>query len=111
MRLWGLVDNMNTGIGWPKNEAMKFLALFYLGMSVVSFMAYALDKSAARQGAWRISELTLHGLALGGGWPGALLAQQVLRHKTSKSSFRAVFWCTVALNLLASLVISNTLLF
>jgi uncharacterized membrane protein YsdA (DUF1294 family) len=41
---------------------------------------------------------TLHGLSLLGGWPGAMIAQQTLRHKSSKESFRAVFWITVVLN-------------
>lgn len=72
--------------------------LAYLTLSGVTFMAYALDKSAAISGGWRIAEKTLHLLSLAGGWPGALLAQQVLRHKTSKPSFTAVFWLTVLLN-------------
>lgn len=75
------------------------VALAYLGMSVVAFVAYAIDKSAAVQGRWRTPESTLHGLGLLGGWPGALLAQQVLRHKTAKSSFVATFWATVGANL------------
>ena len=33
-----------------------------------------------------------------GGWPGALIAQQTLRHKSRKASFRAVFWLTVLVN-------------
>jgi uncharacterized membrane protein YsdA (DUF1294 family) len=33
-----------------------------------------------------------------GGWPGALLAQDLFRHKTSKTVFQAMFWCTVLLN-------------
>jgi uncharacterized membrane protein YsdA (DUF1294 family) len=40
----------------------------------------------------------LHLIALAGGWPGALLAQKVLRHKSSKQSFQVVFWVTVLLN-------------
>ncbi len=40
----------------------------------------------------------MHTLALAGGWPGALLAQQWLRHKSAKQEFRAVFWATVVLN-------------
>lgn len=70
----------------------------YLGMSVMTFIAYAIDKSAARNHQWRISEAKLHLLGLIGGWPGALLAQQVLRHKSKKESFRETFRWTVALN-------------
>lgn len=49
-------------------------------------------------GSWRVPENTLHLLALLGGWPGALYAQQTLRHKTQKTSFRIVFWMTVLAN-------------
>ena len=66
--------------------------------SGITFVAYAMDKSAATQGAWRTPESTLHFLALAGGWPGALLAQQFLRHKSAKAEFRATFWATVILN-------------
>lgn len=70
----------------------------YLALSAITFIAYARDKSAARNRRWRISEAKLHVLGLIGGWPGALLAQQVLRHKSNKESFRATFRWTVALN-------------
>lgn len=69
-----------------------------VAMSVLTFAVYALDKSAARQGRWRAREQTLHLLALAGGWPGALAAQRLLRHKSSKASFRGVFWLTVLAN-------------
>jgi len=67
-------------------------------MSVVTFIRYAFDKSAARKGRWRTPEMTLHLLALFGGWPGAALAQEMLRHKSKKSSFRIVYYCTVLMN-------------
>ena len=70
----------------------------YLRMSAVAFFAYAIDKSAARNQRFRTRESTLHVLGLVGGWPGALLAQQLLRHKSRKESFRVTFWWTVALN-------------
>ena len=73
--------------------------VFYVVLSVVSFIAYALDKSRAQQGEWRIKENTLHLIALFGGWPGAALAQQILRHKSQKKAFRNVYWLTVIVNL------------
>lgn len=72
--------------------------VFYIGLSLFAYLVYALDKSAARVGAWRTAENRLHILALLGGWPGALIAQQVLRHKSRKASFRFTFWVTVVLN-------------
>ena len=74
------------------------VAALYVAASVVSGVVYAIDKSAAERGAWRTRERTLHLLALIGGWPGALVAQTVLRHKSRKVSFRVAFWSTVALN-------------
>jgi uncharacterized membrane protein YsdA (DUF1294 family)/cold shock CspA family protein len=74
------------------------LALSYACMSIVTFITYAMDKSAAVRGGWRTSEGTLHLLGLAGGWPGALLAQHFLRHKSSKTEFRTVFWATAILN-------------
>jgi uncharacterized membrane protein YsdA (DUF1294 family) len=49
-------------------------------------------------GAWRTAEGSLHLLGLAGGWPGALIAQQMLRHKSKKTSFVAVLWATVLIN-------------
>ncbi len=74
------------------------IVVWYAAISAITFLTYAIDKSAARRGAWRTPERTLHLLALAGGWPGALLAQQVLRHKSIKARFRAAFWATVVLN-------------
>lgn len=70
----------------------------YLIASVVAFITYALDKSAARNDRWRTAENTLHLFAVLGGWPGALVAQRMLHHKSKKLSFQVVFWITVILN-------------
>lgn len=70
----------------------------YLVASVVAFFAYALDKSAAKNAQWRTQEGTLHLFALAGGWPGALAAQRLFRHKSKKQSFQIVFWVTALIN-------------
>jgi uncharacterized membrane protein YsdA (DUF1294 family)/cold shock CspA family protein len=70
----------------------------YVALSVVTFVVYAVDKRAAKCGAWRVSEAALHLWALAGGWPGAVLAQQLLRHKLSKAEFRFLFRVTVLVN-------------
>lgn len=76
----------------------KVVLVLYFVASVVAFFAYAFDKSAAQNNRWRTQENTLHLFALFGGWPGALAAQRLLRHKSKKTSFQAVFWGTVFLN-------------
>jgi uncharacterized membrane protein YsdA (DUF1294 family) len=84
-------------------------AALYVVASVACFGAYAADKSAAVAGRWRVAESTLLLLGLVGGWPGAVLAQQVLRHKARKASFQWAFWGTVALNVVAFVAASSPL--
>lgn len=69
-----------------------------LALNLLTLWVYAADKNAARNGTWRVRERHLHLLALLGGWPAAWLAQQRLRHKTSKLSFRVVYGLSVALH-------------
>lgn len=77
----------------------------YLALSGAALAAYAVDKSAARAGRWRTRERNLHLLALLGGWPGAAVAQRVLRHKSQKRSFRRVFLGSVLANCTALAVL------
>ena len=72
--------------------------IVYLVASLLAYVVYAMDKSAAQRNCWRTKESKLHMLSLLGGWPGALIAQQTLRHKSRKVEFRIVFWLTVVLN-------------
>lgn len=87
--------------GWLLGEWGGAVVLWYAALSLVAFLCYRHDKQAAGQGRWRTPERVLHLIDLAGGWPGGLLAQQVLRHKSSKPSFQAVFWATVVLNIAA----------
>lgn len=78
-----------------------WIAAVYGAMSLITFVAYGLDKRAARRSAPRTPENTLLVLGLLAGWPGALVAQQSFRHKTRKRTFRRAFWGTVVLNVAA----------
>ena len=73
--------------------------VLYAGASALCFALYAVDKQGAIHGRDRLPESTLLWLGLVGGWPGAILAQELLRHKTSKRTFRIRFWLSVVANL------------
>lgn len=80
--------------------------MIYLILSPVTFIVYAIDKYAAKNDHRRIPEINLHILALLGGWPGALLAQHMIRHKSAKQAFRRIFWVTVMANMGALVAVS-----
>lgn len=88
----------------------SWVAGLYLFASLLAFVMYAIDKRAATQRNWRISESTLLGLGFAGGWPGAVLAQQFFRHKTSKSTFQRAFWTSVFFNLVFFVVFFTPIL-
>ncbi len=71
----------------------------YAVASLVSFVAYCLDKNAAKRDRPRTPEVTLHMMALLCGWPGAYAAQRLIRHKTVKQPFQSIFVATVILNI------------
>ena len=87
-------------VGWsiPAYNIPIQILYLYLAASTFTFLVYAKDKWAARSGRWRTKESSLHTLALIGGWPGALIAQQLLRHKSRKNAFQFAFWATVVVN-------------
>jgi uncharacterized membrane protein YsdA (DUF1294 family)/cold shock CspA family protein len=82
----------------------------YLGTSLLCILIYTADKSAAALGRWRVSESALLLLGLAGGWPGAIVAQQLLRHKVKKRSFQAAFAGSVVVNILAFVFLTSPLL-
>jgi uncharacterized membrane protein YsdA (DUF1294 family) len=81
---------------------VPLLAAALACLNLATYIAYARDKSAARQGRRRTPENTLLLLGLLGGWPAAIVAQQRLRHKTAKASFQLRFWLTTVANLAAA---------
>lgn len=67
--------------------------LAYLALAnLAAFAAMGWDKSSARRGVERIPERTLLTLAAAGGGLGAVLAQQIFRHKTRKQPFAGLLY-------------------
>jgi uncharacterized membrane protein YsdA (DUF1294 family)/cold shock CspA family protein len=94
---------LGSSLMWAKPG---WLIAYYLLLSVISYWMYGLDKNAASRGARRVPEDTLLMLGAFGGWPGAIVAQQRLRHKSVKGTFRASFWGSVFANVAGLLVLS-----
>jgi len=74
------------------------IPLGFLFMSAITYIVYARDKYAAIHDEGRIPENILHVFSLLGGWPGAIIAQQTLRHKTRKPGFQLMFWLVMLIN-------------
>jgi len=81
-------------------------ATYYLVLSSFTFLLYSWDKRAAVDGTARTPERTLHLAALLGGWPGAVLAQQSLRHKNRKEAFQIEFWLAALGNVVGFIVVT-----
>jgi len=76
---------------------VTYAAGWLTAISLLSFAVNAFDKRRAAKQGERTPETVLHLLELLGGWPGAFLAQQTLRHKTAKVAYQIVFWLIVLL--------------
>jgi len=74
---------------------LRWAAGYAVLINLLTYFAYARDKRYAEQSKWRTPEMRLHLLELVGGWPAALLAQNILRHKSSKVGYQIVFWFIV----------------
>jgi len=70
---------------------------------VLTLVIYGADKLAARKAWRRVPESTLLLFGVVGGWPGAILGQQLFRHKTQKQPFRTYFMITVVVNVVVLL--------
>ena len=85
------------------------LMLVLTGINAISFCAFGWDKALAQRNQSRIPERTLLALALFGGALGALLGQQVFRHKTQKQPFRTLLWLCAATNIAVAVYIVSSL--
>ena len=68
---------------------MIALLLFcIIGVNVITFVVYGIDKLKAKKGKWRVPETTLLLLAIVGGSVGAWCGVKVWHHKTMHLKFK-----------------------
>ena len=84
-----------------------YIIPYYVLVSAFTYYMYSEDKDFAQNGNWRISESTLHFLSIFGGWTGAIIAQNILKHKSSKTSFKIIFFITILLNISFLFILYN----
>ncbi|MEL4869360.1 DUF1294 domain-containing protein [Pantoea agglomerans] len=75
------------------------VVMWLLLINVLTMVMYGADKMAARKGMRRVPEATLLVFGVTGGWPGALLGQQLFRHKTQKQPFKTYFCISVIISI------------
>ena len=69
-------------------EITRLVVYYLIGVNLLTFIAYGIDKYKARHKQWRITETSLLLLAILGGSPAALLAMRLFHHKTLHKKFR-----------------------
>ena len=72
--------------------------MWFLLINMLTLVMYGADKMAARKGMRRVPEATLLVFGVTGGWPGAIVGQQLFRHKTQKQPFKTYFIISVIVN-------------
>ncbi|MFQ6334214.1 DUF1294 domain-containing protein [Methylophilus sp. 3sh_L] len=98
IRLFAACFVAGLTLSWLTGQLPQLYLWPYLIASALTLIIYRQDKIAAKNKQRRTPEMTLHVLALMGGWPGAVLAQTVFHHKSKKTSFQRLFWLTIFLN-------------
>lgn len=78
---------------------MKFLTLYFIIMSIITFLLMYIDKNRAIKGQWRIPEATLINLSILGGGIGTYMGMYIFRHKTRHPKFTIFIPITIILNL------------
>lgn len=79
--------------------------LWLLLINVLTLAMYGADKMAARRAMRRVPEATLLVFGLIGGWPGAIIGQQLFRHKTQKQPFKTYFIVSVIVSISAMVAV------
>lgn len=93
---WFRIDNVLSG-----KTILLFIVFQFISVNLTTFIAYGVDKRAARRKEWRVPERDLHTLEFLGGWPGAFAGQKFFHHKTSKKSYQNIYKLMIIMEFIA----------
>ena len=79
----------------------KIIIIILITANIFSFLLILLDKYLSRQQLRRIPENQLFLLALLGGWFLGIIGMKLIRHKTSKKSFKIKYFISSLLSSIA----------
>lgn len=76
-----------------------YIIYYIVGINLITYLFFWMDKVKAKRKSWRISEKTLFILSFIGGSLGGFVAMNQLRHKTQKSEFKNVMYIILTIQL------------
>jgi uncharacterized membrane protein YsdA (DUF1294 family) len=77
---------------------LHFYLVWLAASSVILFILYGIDKAQAKNRGWHVPEVTLHVMALAGGFIGGWLGRSLFHHKTKKGIFLFVLVASTILH-------------
>ena len=66
---------------------IKYILIYFALINLLAFIMFCVDKRAAQNNGWRISEKALIIVSMLGGSVGSLVSMNMFRHKTKKMKF------------------------
>ena len=81
------MSSPSSGLLTYTMTALRAFLIYLIGINILTFLIFGIDKWKARRGKWRIPEGTLIWMSIAGGSIGALVGMYLFRHKTQKRKF------------------------
>ncbi|RLZ07772.1 DUF1294 domain-containing protein [Faecalibacter macacae] len=78
---------------------MEYVIYILIGINLITYLIFGIDKVKAKNKSWRIPEKTLFTLAFFGGSVGAVIGMIQFRHKTQKSEFKNIIYLIIFVQL------------
>lgn len=78
---------------------MEYVIYILIGINLITYLIFGIDKVKAKNKSWRIPEKTLYTLAFFGGSVGAIIGMIQFRHKTQKSEFKNIIYLIIFVQL------------